>query len=283
MLFIGQNSTQVDDPVVLVGAGDIASCVLPGDEATARLLADIPGTIFTTGDNVYPDGSAEYFNKCYDPSWGQFKARTRPSPGNHDLVKFNADAYHEYFGMKAGPVDRGYYSYNLGAWHIISLNSNVDIYPGYSQDKWLRADLEKNRKACTLVYWHHPLFASGPYTDRPRDIQHVWDVLYEYGVDVVVNGHIHMYERFAPQNPSGKVDRMHGIREFIVGTGGATLRLDRHMFPIQPNSEVRNNTTWGVIKFTLYSTSYDWEFIPVEGGTFHDTGHAECVSLPDYF
>jgi len=266
------------DPV-LVGAGDIAQCWLgkvswfTGVEATAALLDRIEGTVFTTGDNAYSDGTAEEFHNCYDPTWGRHKARTRPSPGNHDYNTLDASPYYTYFGDSAGPPGKGYYSYDLGAWHIVSLNSNLAAETGSAQERWLREDLASHQTACTLAYWHHPLFSSGRHGNTPR-MQAIWQVLYEFGVDVVVNGHAHSYERFAPQNPDGKLDVERGIRQFVVGTGGARLR---RFHATHANSEVRNNSTWGVLKLTLHAAGYDWEFVPARNGIFHDAGSARCV------
>ncbi len=267
------------DPV-FVGAGDIAACSLPGDEATAKLveqvLKDGNATVFTTGDNVYPSGTADLFQKCYSPSWGHFKARTRPAPGNHDYLVPWADPYFDYFGRRAGPPRNGYYSFNLGAWHVISLNSNIDARPAASpQGKWLRRDLGANRAVCALAYWHEPVFGSALKPGEKRRMQDIWQMLYEYGVDVVLTGDAHYYERFAPQDARGQADPR-GIREFIIGTGGATL-AKKMGDQAAPNSEIRDNSTWGVLKLTLHATGYDWEFIPVEGGTFHDSGSAPCV------
>lgn len=271
---------QTADPV-LVGAGDIASCDYTRDEATAQLLDGIAGTVFTLGDNVYRDGTLTQFNDCYRPTWGRHKDRTRPSPGNHDYYTSGATGYYTYFGTTASPLDnnctsncKGYYSYNLGDWHIVVLNSEINHSAGSAQEQWLRADLAANQSMCTLAYWHKPRFSSGRYGDN-SGFQPFWQALYDYGADVVLNGHDHIYERFAPQNPIGQADPRRGIREFIVGTGGAGLYSFR---TISRNSEVRNNTTWGVLKLTLHPTSYDWEFIPVAGQTFHDSGTGDCVS-----
>ena len=269
------------DPI-LVGAGDIAACGSRGDEATALLLDQIlgetDGTVFAAGDNLNSGGSLEEFRLCYGPTWGRFKARTRPVPGNHEYVTPYAAGYFDYFGKRAGPRGLGFYSYDLGAWHIVALNSSIGSPPGSPQDRWLRADLEANQAtACTLAYWHHPVFGS---YDRDREsarlMRDAWKILYEYGVDVVVNGHFHYYERFAPLDADGRADPQQGIREFIAGTGGAA-QPKRLGETIHPNSEVRDNSTWGLLKFTLHPTRYDWEFIPVEGGTFHDSGSAACV------
>lgn len=268
---LGPILAQTSDPV-FVGAGDIANCSRTQDEATAELLDNIPGTVFTLGDNAYPDGTLAQFNDCYEPSWGRHKSRTKPVPGNHDYHVSGAAGYFDYFGSAAGDRSKGYYSYDLGAWHIIALNSEIAQGAGSAQEQWLRADLAANPNVCTLAYWHHPRFSSGRHGNSTAS-QALWQALYEYGADVVLNGHDHTYERFAPQNPSGQADP-NGIREFVVGTGGAGL----YPFPtIQPNSEVRNNTAHGVLKLTLHSTSYDWQFVPIAGLTFTDSGTGNCV------
>jgi len=262
---------QGGDPV-FVGAGDIANCSGKNDEATAKLLDNIAGTVFTVGDNVYPDGTSAQFTDCYGPTWGRHKDRTKPVPGNHDYHTPGASGYFNYFGAAAGDPAKGYYSYNLGAWHIIALNSEITYRAGSAQEQWLRADLAANKSMCALAYWHKPLFSSGQHGSNSGS-KAFWQALYEYGADVVLNGHDHTYERFAQQNPSGQADPK-GIREFVVGTGGAGL----YPFPaIQPNSEVRNNTTSGVLKLTLHATSYDWQFVPIAGQNFSDSGSANCI------
>jgi hypothetical protein len=282
----GASSQSAPADPVFVGAGDIASCNSNGDEATARLLDRIlgqtDGTVFTAGDNLNSTGSLDEFKACYGPTWGRFKARTRPVPGNHEYVTPHAAGYFDYFGKRAGPRGLGFYSYNLGAWHIIALNSSIGSPPGSPQDRWLRADLEANKTTmCTLAYWHHPVFGSYDQDKESAGLMRdVWKILYEYGVDVVVNGHFHYYERFVPLDADGHADPQRGIREFIVGTGGAVLSKSLGAQPL-PGSEVRDNSTWGVLKFTLHPTSYDWEFIPAAGGTFHDSGSAPCVAPPD--
>jgi hypothetical protein len=266
---------------VLVGTGDIADCDTNGDEATAQLLDKIDGTVFTTGDNIYGkgQGTLERYQECYEPSWGRHKARTRPAIGNHDYPKHDVPTdYFQYFGANAGEPGKGYYSYDLGAWHIIVLNSVCDkvdggCKAGSPQEQWLRAQLAAHPTACTLAYWHHPRFSSGKKHGNDKDVQAFWDALYEAGVDVVINGHEHSYERFAPQDPKGRADPVRGIRQFVVGNGGKSLYdFDT---PIE-NSKVRNNDTFGVLKLTLHPTSYDWEFIPVAGNTFTDSGSASC-------
>lgn len=266
-------STEVasDDPV-LVGAGDIASCDERGDEKTARLLDGISGTVFTVGDNAYESGRAREYRRCYKPSWGRHKARTRPAPGNHDYRSSSAAPYYDYFGQKAGPAGRGYYSYDLGAWHVISLNSNVAAEEGSPQYEWLREDLAANQSGCTVAYWHHAVFSSGEHGNDPTMAQ-TWKLLDESGVDVALVGHDHDYERFAPQNYDGTADP-NGIRQFVVGTGGRHLRPFSN---VRANSEVRNSNTRGVLKLTLHPTSYDWKFVPESGKTFSDSGSAACV------
>jgi hypothetical protein len=259
---------------VLVGAGDIADCGSSGDEATADLLDGIQGTIFTAGDNAYPDGSAADFSGCYAPSWGRHKSRTRPAPGNHDYHTPGAPDYYAYFGQSAGPAGLGYYSYDLGDWHVVSLNSNVAMSAGSAQETWLRADLAASAKTCTLAYWHHPRFSSGTVAGNDSATQPLWQALYDAGAEIVVSGHEHNYERFAPQTPAGVADPVNGIREFVVGTGGAGLAND--FGTGQPNSEVFDGTTWGVLKLTLSPGAYSWTFVPVAGSSFTDSGTGAC-------
>jgi hypothetical protein len=258
----------------MVGAGDIASCENDNDEATALLLDGIAGTVYTTGDNVYPSGTFDQFVNCYDPTWGRLKDRTFPSAGNHDYGTAGAEGYFRFFGTVAGNPGEGYYSYQLGAWHIIVLNSNLSVAAGSKQDEWLRADLAAHPAACTLAYWHHPLFSSGIVHGGNRDMRPIWQALYEYGADVVLNGHEHNYERFEPQDPAGNADPARGIRQFVVGTGG----MSHYSFgsPVT-NSAVRNSGTYGVLKLTLHASSYSWEFVPEAGETFTDSGTAPCV------
>jgi hypothetical protein len=258
---------------VLVGAGDIAECGTTGDEATANLLDNIAGTVFTAGDNAYNDGSAANYSQCYAPSWGRHKARTRPSPGNHDYRTADATGYFDYYGSNAGPTGLGYYSYNLGNWHIISLNSNISMSAGSTQEQWLRADLAASNKPCTLAYWHHPRFASGSHHGSSTTPQPLWQALYDANAEIVISGHEHNYERFAPQTPTGAADASRGIREFIVGTGGTDFYPSGTAIA---NSQVRNSGTWGVLKLTLSSNGYSWQFIPVAGQSFTDSGSGTC-------
>ena len=263
------------DPV-LVGAGDIAKCSSTGDEATAKLLDGISGTVFTAGDNVYDSGTLTEFNNCYGPSWGRHKARTKPSVGNHEYLTAGASGYFDYFGAAAGDRNKGYYSYNLGAWHVVALNSMCENVGGCGATSpmvsWLKQDLSANAKACTIAYFHHPLFSSGGHGNQTK-MRSSWDALYAANADVVVSGHDHDYERFAPQSPSGATDASRGVREFVVGTGGASHST---FGTIKANSQVRNANTYGVVKLTLHPASYDWKFVPVAGQTFTDSGTTSC-------
>jgi 3',5'-cyclic AMP phosphodiesterase CpdA len=259
---------------VFVGAGDIGNCAQGNPEATARLLDRIPGTVFTLGDNAYPSATAEQLANCYGPTWGRHLGRTRSTPGNHEWEVSAGAPYFAYFGANgAGPSGRGYYSFELGAWHIVSLNANIAAGPGSPQLEWLRSDLAAHPASCTLAYWHHPLFSSGGNGNTPN-MRDVWRILDGADADVVLSGHDHTYERFAPQTADGSFDAR-GIRSFVVGTGGAPLY---GMPMMRSNSEVRENRTWGVLKLTLHASSYDWEFVPVDGQLFRDFGNAECVS-----
>ena len=267
----------VRSSAVLVGAGDIAACDSTGDEATAALLDGIPGTVFTAGDNAYEHGTAAEFAACYAPSWGRHRERTRPAAGNHDYLMPGAAPYFAYFGAAAGEPGRGYYSYDIGDWHVVVLNSNcwavAGCHAGSVQERWLRADLAAHPARCTLAYWHHPRFSSGPHGGDVA-VAPLWQALYEAGAEIVINGHDHIYERFAPQDPSGAPDAARGIRQFVVGTGGRSLYSVRGT--PAATSELRNSATFGVLKLTLHAEGYEWEFVPVAGGAFTDRGSGVC-------
>lgn len=273
-------ATAVD--AVLLAAGDISSCGNAGDTATAALLAGVPGvTIATLGDNVYPGGTAAQFTNCYEPTWGQHKARTRPVPGNHDYLTPGARGYFNYFGAGAGTPGQGWYSYDLGEWHVVALNSNcgkVGCGPNSEQVQWLRADLAAHANRCTVAYFHHPRFSSEARHGNDNSVRAFWDALYEYGADVVLSGHAHVYERFAPQDPAGLADDAYGIQQFVIGTGGASLYEFKAL--AVPNSEVRNATTHGILKLTLKPGSYGWHFLPEAGKTFTDAGVRACHGVP---
>ena len=259
-------------PAVLVGAGDIGACDLPGAAQTGRLLDRIAGTVFTAGDNAYPNGTRGQFASCYDPAWGRQKFRTRPTPGNHDYRVPGAASYFDYFGPRAGERGRGWYAYDLGGWRVYALNSSIAEGAGSEQEVWLRADLAAHPTRCALAYWHHPRFSSGPHGTSTGPAA-LYQALYDAGADVVVNGHDHLYERFAPQAPDGRADPARGLRQFVVGTGGGPLY---DFGDPQPNSEVRYNAGYGVLKLTLFPRGYTWQFLGVEGGRVIDSGSGTC-------
>jgi len=255
----------------LVGAGDISRCGVGGMDLTASLLDTIDGTVFTAGDNAYMSGTFSELLNCYEPHWGRHKARTRPTAGNHDYETAGAVPYYGYFGAAAGPAGLGYYSYTVGPWLILALNSEIDHGAQSTQITWLSEQLENFHGRCAAAIWHRPLFTSGPNGNNP-DTRTFWHTLQDHGVDVVINGHDHIYERFAPQDSTGHADPVRGIRQFTIGTGGVPLY---RLAAVQPNSEVRG-VAWGVGVFHLGPTSYSWEFRPANGFSFTDSGTGEC-------
>jgi acid phosphatase type 7 len=253
--------------VVLVGAGDIANCSRSQDEQTAQLLDAISGTVFTAGDNAYVDGTYTEYLNCYDPNWGRHKSRTKPSPGNHDYLTSGAAGYFQYFNNIPS-----YYAYDLGAWRIYSLNSEISVSATSAQATWLQNDLAANPRQCVMAYWHKPRWASGSNHGDNSGMQTIWQILYNAGAELVVNGHEHHYERFTEMNASGAAVSP-GLREIIAGTGGASL------YPFgspKSASQVRNNTAYGVLKLTLHSSRYDWQFVPAGTATFTDSGSTNC-------
>jgi hypothetical protein len=309
------------DPAVIAGAGDIARCYPGADvrqfrrpgpghpaQATGRLLDGMPGaTVMAVGDNAYEFGSPLDYWSCYQPTWGRHRARTRPATGNHEYLTPGAAGYFLYFGRRSAPPF-GYYSYSLGPWHVVVLNSTPQVYacwppevnerpPGLpinpvpdvqnpavgracvgdaTQQAWLVADLAAHRGAtCTLVYFHHPRFSSGLHGNHYQ-MQRIWDIMYAHGVDLVIDGHDHLYERFAPQDPDGNRDDRFGIRQITVGTGGAEFYsvADR-----KPNSEVVLTDVWGVIALALGDGKYSWAFEAVDR-TIRDTGTTACHGRP---
>lgn len=253
---------------VLVAAGDVASCSSGGDEATARLLDGLPGTVAVLGDIAYGRGTDAEFARCYAPSWGRHKGRTRPSPGNHEYGTPGAAGYFGYFGRRAAPP-RGYYAYTLGAWRILVLNTNCGPAGGCGrgspQERWLRGELARTRGRCVLAYGHHPRWSSGLHGPE-TSIDPLWRALAAGGAELYLAGHDHHYERFRPQR---------GVRQFVVGTGG------RSLYPIVRRyaaSQVRRATTFGVLELRLRPRSYAWRFVSV-GASFSDTGSAPCRSV----
>jgi PKD repeat protein len=280
---------------VMIGAGDNGSCSSSSrDEQVANVIDSLVGVhpgavVFPVGDVVYDKGTASEFQNCYQPSWGRHKARSRPAVGNHEYETPNAKGYFDYFngvGVANGPAGdrtKGYYSYDLGKWHIVVLNSNNSFVPstgGTAQDNWLKADLAATSQPCIMAYWHHARFASSrtsPLPSPPSYTKAFWNALYNAGADLVVVAHQHFYERFAPQDPNGNADPVNGIRQFVVGTGGRSVTP---MTVIRQNSQVMNGSTFGVLKLTLRNGSYDWEFIPIAGRTFRDSGTGNCKGSP---
>jgi len=271
-----------DQTYVLLGAGDIVWCRdSAGAQATAKLIEKIPGTVFALGDLVYDANTLAAFQACYGTSWGKFKDRTRPALGNHEYLAPFAAPYFQYWEAQAGPRGKGYYSYDLGVWHIVVLNTNCNFAgvggcaSGNPQEVWLRQDLSEHANSCILTYGHHALFSSGIFRSHSvhSELKPLWDDLYAAHADLMLAGHEHSYERFGPQDPQGRPDAMRGIREIVVGTGGRSHDL---LGLALPNSEVRNSDTFGILKVTLSSHGYTWEFIPEEGGTFRDSGTGTC-------
>ncbi|HJS42184.1 MAG TPA: PKD domain-containing protein [Gemmatimonadales bacterium] len=268
-------------PEIFVGAGDISTCSNNNDEATAKLLDNIPGTVFVLGDNVYPNGTTSEYNNCYAPTWGRHKARTKPSAGNHDYNTSGATGYYNYFGAAAGDPSKGYYSFNLGAWHVVVLNSNISKSSSSAQTTWLRNDLAANQNLCTVAYFHHPLYSSSGGTGSGgvtySSVRPFYDALYAGGADLVLAGHRHFYERLGRMKPDGTRDNVYGTRHIIAGMGGIGGGSVSNKFP---TSEVGNGDTRGVLKLYLYEDSYAWKFIPVAGKTFTDSGSTACHPVP---
>lgn len=263
------------DPVI-IAAGDISKCGLPGDSQTAALVQGISGTVLALGDNAYDTGTLQEYIDCYGPSWGAFKNRTKPIPGNHEYLTPNAAGYFGYFGARAGDPTKGYYSYDLGSWHILAINSNCSPVGGCGihtpQNDWLRADLASSQAKCVLAYWHHPYYSSGSTGNTPQ-MATIWKDLYNAGAEIVLSGHEHNYERFAPQDSTGVLDPARGIVQFVVGTGGRNFTsLVR---PLQPHSAASVENVFGILKLTLHPTSYTWQFITVDGSVA-DSGTVNC-------
>lgn len=262
-------------------AGDIASCEWRADAATARLVRRRTGIVMTAGDHAYPLGTARTFRDCYGPTWGRFRGRTRPVPGNHDRATAGARPYFDYFGARAGPPGRGYYAFDAGSWRVYALDSSCWLgdrcRKGSAQYRWLERDLERHPVACSMAVLHHPTYTSGPRGNGGRT-RPLIRLLYRAGAELVVNGHDHFYERFAPARPWGRIDRRHGVRQFIVGTGGAPLYGFRSRTP--GHSRVRQNRVHGILWLRLEPDAYAWRFIPVRRGAFDDRGSSACHGPP---
>ncbi|MEP7325793.1 MAG: metallophosphoesterase [Gemmatimonadota bacterium] len=276
---------------IMIAVGDIGNCSTNGDELTAGLVdsvlkadsaAKVEDAVLTLGDNAYPGGSARDFARCFAPSWGdtnrRIMKRIHPSPGNHEHLSGMAAPYYEYFGNRAGSSKKGYYSYNLGEWHFISLNSEMIVNSGFTIEErnaqldWLDADLKANaNKVCTLAYWHNPRWSSGWHGSDPR-IDILWQRLYNAGVDVILNGHDHEYERFLPQSPAGTLDSIKGIVQFVVGTGGGGLRGFTRKVAA---SDFRLEGYYGVLKLTLGASEFQWAFLDTSGHIW-DPGAGKC-------
>jgi hypothetical protein len=299
--------TPVSDPVV-AAAGDVVCGQLTSPRAPCAMLATSkavekidPDAVLVLGDTQYECGRLKDYQAFFTPSWGRFLDKIHPAIGDHEYhvsddkgnpclgAPPGAPGYWAYFGAAANPRDPscqvfcdGYYSFDLGSWHLIALNSNCGPVHGCGaaspQNQWLRADLASHPNTCTLVYMHHPLFSSGAHGNSPTTTAMVpfWETMYEAGVDVVLAGHDHDYERFAPQTPDGQLDNEQGIREFVVGTGGRNHDQVNDGKGRLPNSEVFNDETFGILRLDLHETSYDWRFVPVHGGVFTDAGKGKC-------
>jgi PKD repeat protein len=267
----------VTDPVILA-AGDIADCTRSGDEQSGAVLDGQQGVVLALGDNAYSDGTLAEYQNCYDSNWGRQKSRTRPTSGNHDYNTPGGAGYYAYFGAAAGDPATGWYSYTLGSWFILSLNSQVDMYVGSPQEQWLRQQLATHPNQCVLAYWHYPRWTTISGRVTLDAVKPLWDALYEFGADVILNGHDHAYQRFVATLPDGTPDASYGIPEFAVGTGGGE---GLYQFgPTIPILAARNNTTFGVIKFTLRTGGYDWQYLSGGGGTFTDAGSGTCHTAP---
>jgi Calcineurin-like phosphoesterase len=273
---VGDIACDPQEPAFNGGMGTADACHM---RQTAQIVANAsPDLLLVIGDAQYNSATLAEFRASYDPFWGQFKSITRSVPGNHEYGTRGAADYFSYFGSAAGDPQKGYYSFNVGAWHVIALNSNctepgINCAVGFAQEGWLRSDLQAHRNQCVLAFWHHEAFGSGQHGNHPT-VRPFFSALYEMGADLVLVGHEHDYERFAPQTPDGALDTVNGIRQFVVGTGGHDLQALKKQ--LKPNSEVSQDQTYGVLMLRLHPTSYDWDFVPEAGKTFRDSGTQAC-------
>ncbi len=256
------------------GAGTATRCHMLATSNVALGLS--PAAVLLLGDNQYENGGLAKYQASFDPSWGRLKSVIRPAPGNHEYATANAQGYYDYFGMAAGDPTKGWYSFDLGGWHLVALNSNCAMIGGCGlasqQGLWLAADLAAHPDVCTLAFWHHPRFSSGPHGDDPL-FQDFWTLLRSADADLILNGHDHGYERFAPQAPDGAADPG-GPREFVVGTGGKDITS---VTTVRANSEVRNYASFGILELKLHSNGYEWRFLSDAGAPL-DSGHGLCHS-----
>lgn len=270
------SATPTPMPVMMIGAGDIAFCGEPYlmDEATANIIDKYPeAVVFTAGDNVQGEGRMPEYTNCFTASWGRFLNRLHPVPGNHDYMTEGGAPYYTYFGAAAGEPFKGWYSYDVGEWHIVALNSNCDAVacgPNSAQVAWLREDLAANPARCTMLHWHHPRWSSG-LAGSYGSVNSFWRAAVDFGAELVINGHDHNYERFAPMDVEGSPSPV-GVRQFTVGTGGDPLRA---FGEIKPNSEFRFNENHGVIRLELYPDRYTWAFESIDGAIV-DSGEEAC-------
>jgi hypothetical protein len=276
ILAAGDIACDPADPSFNEGQGTESACRQRDTSDILVLPYSNLEAVLALGDTQSEEGSLDDYEASYDPTWGRVKSITHPVPGNHEYETPGAAGYFEYFGDAAGRPDEGYYSFDLAGWHFLALNSECWEVGGCgetdTQVEWARKDLAASRAQCTLAFFHHPRFSSEAVTVNDS-VGPIWDALFDAGVDLVLNGHDHNYERFAPQDPTGSADREHGIREFVVGTGG----VDLHPFAApRKNSQVRNAETFGVLELTLFPSSYEWRFVPVAGSAFTDAGAAAC-------
>ena len=270
----GDIACDQSDPNYHDGLGSSTAC---RQRYTSDLLVDGNfDAVLALGDQQYESGSLSDFNAVYDPTWGRVKDITYPVVGNHEYGQSGASGYFDYFGSAAGERGKGYYSFDLAGWHIVAINSNCDqvsCSAGSTQESWLRADLAAHPADCTIAMWHHARWSSGHDGDNTF-MQTMWDDLVDADVEILLSGHSHDYERFAPQDANGSLDEAGGVRQFVVGTGGAFFTGLGTGF--DDNSQAHQNNTFGILKLTLRSDAYDWQFVPEAGKTYTDSGTTSC-------
>lgn len=268
------------EPAILVGAGDIAACGSSGAKLTAGLLDTLAGTVFAAGDLAYPDGTSADFADCFGPTWGRFTDRMIAVPGNHEYHTPGAEPYFDWFGGAAGTTGTSWYATDVGSWRVYALDANcdqVDCGPGSEQLRWLEDDLAHEPRACVAAIWHQPRWSSGPHGDDPATGA-FWEALYRAGAELILNGHEHLYERFAALAPDGTIDADHGLTEIIAGTGG----VGHYPFlRTHPGSLVRDDSGYGVLRLELGDGEASWQYLPADASTFTDDGHLVCHGPPE--